>query len=125
MTGNRISVRLSDAQIERLKLSCGEANNNISDVVRKALGVFLSPDAGAAPITGAPSRLYPPEEILKAIPKYLAWGSGDARMELQRLFSELLACSFALKRTFPRTQGIKALYEALRPLCPFFGMDNV
>ena len=40
MTGNRISVRLSDSQIARLQRSCGEANNNISDVVRKALDVF-------------------------------------------------------------------------------------
>lgn len=123
MTGNRISVRLSDSQIARLQRSCGEANNNISDVVRKALDVFLSPDAGAAPIIGAPSRLYPPEEILTAVRKYFAWGAGDPRAELRRQFTEILACSYALKKTFPRAAGIREVYEALRPLCQHFGMD--
>jgi hypothetical protein len=123
MAGNRICVRLSDSQNERLKLSCGETGQNVTDIVRQALDAFLGPDAGSAPTTGPAAHLYPPEEILTAIRKYFAWGDGDPRAELKRQFTEILACAYALKKTFPRTAGIREVYEALRPLCQHFGID--
>jgi hypothetical protein len=123
MAGTRISVRLSDSQNERLKQSCGDTGQNVTDIVHQALDAFLNPEAGLAPTTEPPARLFPPDQILTAIPKYLGWGNGDARLELKRQFIEILACSFALKKTFPRTAGIRQLYEALRLLCQHFGMD--
>jgi hypothetical protein len=125
MNGNRISVRLSDSQIARLTRSCDETGRNITDIVHQALDAFLAAESGSAPNNEPSVRLYPPDEILGAIPKYLGWGSGDPRLELKRQFAELLAITFALKKTFPRTAGIRELYEALRPLCRHFGMDNV
>ena len=123
MKENRITVRLSDAQIARLKRSCGETGQNITAIVHQALDEFLGPDAGSAPTTGPAAHLYPPEEILTAVRKYFGWGDGDPRVELKRQFTEILACSYALKKTFPRTAGIGEVYEALRPLCQHFGMD--
>jgi hypothetical protein len=111
--------------MERLRGFCHKTGVDMSHAVTQALNVLLSPKEDATPITEAPARLFPPEQILTTIPKYLAWGSNDARPELKRQFAELLACSFALKRTFPRTPGIGEVYEALRPLCRFFGMDTV
>jgi hypothetical protein len=122
---NRISVRLSDGQIARLRQACGDTGHNITDIIHQALDAFLSPDADLAPTTGPAAHLYPPEAILTAVRKYFAWGAGDPRVELRRQFAEILACSYALKRTFPRTLGIGEVYAALRPLCKFFGMDNV
>jgi hypothetical protein len=123
MAGTRICVRLSDSQNERLKQSCGDTDQNVTDIVRQALDAFLSPEAGLTPITASPARLFPPEQILTAVRKYFAWGSGDARLELKRQFTEILACSYALKKTFPRTVGIRELYESLRSLSQHFGMD--
>ena len=125
MGGNRITVRLSDGQMARLEAHCRETDTNVTDIVHHALDAFLTPKAGVIPSTGIPARSFPPDEILTAIPKYLGWGSNDARPELRRLFTELLTCSFVLKRTFPRTPGIREVYEALRPLCRYFGMDTV
>ena len=125
MNGNRISVRLSDGQIARLKQVCGHAGQTTTDIVHQALDAFLGPDTDSVPKVRPAPRLYPPEEILTAVRKYFAWGAGDPRAELKRQFTEILACSFALKRTFPRTPGIRELYEVLRPLCRHFGMDNV
>jgi hypothetical protein len=124
MKDNRITVRLSDSQIARLQQACGDTRQNTTDIVRQALDEFLNPEAGLAPLTtGRATRLHPPEQILTAVRKYFAWGSGDARLELKRQFTEILACSYALKKTFPRTAGIREVYEALRPLCRHFGID--
>lgn len=123
MKGNRITVRLSDTEMGRLREFCRETQTDISHTVIDALNALLSPKEDTIPRTGPPARLFPPEQILTTIPKYLAWGSNDARPELKRQFAELLAISFALRRTFPRTPGIREVYEALRPLCRHFGMD--
>ena len=123
MDKKRITVRLSDGEIARLKQACGDTGQNTTDIVHQALDAFLGPDAGIAPKTGPAARQYPPEEILTPVRKYFAWGAGDPRAELKHQFTEILACSFALKRTFPRTAGIREVYEALRPLCRHFGMD--
>jgi hypothetical protein len=119
----RITVRLSDGEMERLRGFCRQTDTDISHAVIQALNALLSPKEDRTTRTGPPPHLFPPEQILTTIPKYLAWGSNDARPELKRQFAELLACSFALKRTFPRTPGIREVYEALRPLCRHFGMD--
>jgi hypothetical protein len=123
MAGNRICVRLSDSQIARLRQACGDTHQNTTDIVRRALDEFLNPEAGLAPTTGRAIRLHPPEQILKPVCKYFAWGDGDPRAELKRQFTEILACSYALKKTFPRTVGIRELYESLRSLSQHFGMD--
>jgi hypothetical protein len=107
MARNRISVRLSDRQIARLKRSCGETGQNITGIVHQALDALLGPEAGLAPTTGRAAHLYPPEEILTAVRKYFAWGAGDPRAEPKRQFTEILACSYALRKTFPRTAGIR------------------
>jgi hypothetical protein len=126
MKGNRITVRLSDGEMERLRGFCRETDSDISHAVIQALNALLSSKEGATPSTEAPARLFPPEEILTAICKYLAWGGDmDPRVELKRQFIEILACTFALTKLFPRDKGIQKLYLALRPLCPYFGMDTV
>jgi hypothetical protein len=123
MKGNRITVRLSDTEMDRLREFCRETGTDISHAVTAALNAFLTPKAAIVASTGSPLRLFPPEEILKPVCKYFAWGNRDPRAELKRLFIEILACSFALKKIFPRTLGIREVYEALRPLCRHFGMD--
>jgi hypothetical protein len=124
MKSNRITIRLSDEEMGRLREFRRESQTDISHAVIQALNALLSPKEDAAPRTGAPPHLFPPEQILTAIPKYLAWGSNDARPELKRQLIEILACSYALKRIFSRTPGIREIYEALRPLCRYFGMDQ-
>jgi hypothetical protein len=126
MRRSRISVRLSDSQLEHLEANCRETERTITDIVHQALDAFLTPKAGIADSTGPPPRLFPPEEILTAVCKYFAWGGDmDPRAELKRQFIEVLACAFALTKVFPRDKAIQRLYLALRPLCPYFGMDTV
>ena len=126
MRGNRITIRLSDEEMERLRGFCHKTGVDMSHAVTQALNVLLSPKEDATPITEAPARLFPPEEILTAVCKYFAWGGDmDPRVELKRQFIEVLACAFALMKLFPRDKGIQKLYQALRPLCPQFGMDAV
>ena len=123
MPRNRITVRLSDGQISRLRLSCSETGQNITDIVHQALDAFFGPVARLGPKTGPAAHLYPPEEILTPVRKYFAWGAGDPRAELKRQFTEILACSYALRKTFPRTAGISELYVVLRSLCCHFGVE--
>ena len=70
MAKNRITVRLSDGQNERLQRSCRETGQNITEIVHQALDGFIGPEAGLAPVTGSPARLFPPEQILTAVWKY-------------------------------------------------------
>jgi hypothetical protein len=123
MARNRITVRLSDGQIARLTQTCSGTGQNITDIIHQSLDAFLGPDAELALRTGPSAHLYPPEEILTAVRKYFAWGAGDPRAELKRQFTEILACSYALRKTFPRTAGISELYVLLRSLCCHFGME--
>ena len=126
MSGSRISVRPSDSQVAQLEACCRETERTVTDIVHQALDAFLTPKGGIADSTGPPARLFPPEEILTDVFKYLAWGGDmDPRVELRRQFIEVLACTFALKKLFPRDKCIQTLYQALRPLCPQFGMDAV
>jgi hypothetical protein len=116
MGARRISIRLNDDQSERLTKLCRETGNDVSQVVRQALDAFFAPQSGAGSDSGPPRRLSPPERIIPLTTSYLAYGNGDARKELRALFIQLLAASFALKDLYPRTKGIKEIYEALLPL---------
>jgi hypothetical protein len=112
----RISVRLPYVQMDRVQEFCEDTGHDISHVVRQALDAFLARKSGTASNSGPPKRLSPPQAIIPLTVPYRAWGNGDARQELRSLFTQLLAASFALKELYPRTKGIREVYEALLPL---------
>lgn len=112
----RISVRLNGDQSESLDRLCRETGSDVSQVVRQALDAFLVPKSGPESSSSPPKRLSPPEEIIPLTTAYLAWAGGDARTELRKFFVQLLTVSFALKGLYPRTKGIKEVYDALLPL---------
>jgi hypothetical protein len=116
LASRRISVRLNDEQSKRLEKLCAETGSDVSQAIRRALDAFLAPKSALEPNDGLPKRLSPPEEIIPLTTAYLAWAGGDARMELRTFFIKLLTASFALKGLYPRTKGIKEVYEALVPL---------
>lgn len=119
-------MRLSDDLSGRLQEFCREANTDTSHAVNRALEAFFTSREDVVASTRPPARVFPPEEILTAVCKYFAWGGDmDPRVELKRQFIEVLACAFALAKLFPRDEAIQELYQALRPLCPLFGMDTV
>ena len=118
-------MRLSDDLSGCLREFCRQSGTDTSHAVNQALNAFLAPKVGATSAETL-ARLFPPEEILTTVCKYLAWGGDmNPRAELKRQFIEILACTFALKRVFPRDTSVQMLYQALRPLCPYFGMDTV
>jgi len=120
----RVSVRLSDDRLARLQRVCQETGCNVSHVVRQALDAFLPSESGAGSTnSGPPRRLSPPEQIFPLVAKYRAWGRGDPRRELNRIFVELLAASFACKQLYPRTASIVDGYLGLLQLCRFFGLE--
>jgi hypothetical protein len=112
----RISVRLNDERLERLEKLCRETGIDVSQVVREALDAFFASRSGMESSSGPSRRLSPPAEIIPLTTAYFASAAGNARAELRRLFIQLLAASFALKQLYPRTKGIKEVYEALLPL---------
>jgi hypothetical protein len=116
MSGSRISVRLTAAQKESLEACCRETERNVTDVVRLALDTFHTSKSDQPSIHGPARRLSPPAGIIPLTTRYRAYGNGDARKDLRELFTQLLAASFALKQLYPRTKGIKEIYEALLPL---------
>jgi hypothetical protein len=102
---------------------CEERNCDVSHVVRQALDTFLATDVGLAYRQDSPKRLTPPEAIMQPVGKYLAWGDGDPREELRRLYIEILAASFACRKLFPRTASVVNGYEGLLQLCRYFGLE--
>ena len=121
----KISIRLKQEDRERLQEYCVHTEQDISRVVRQALDVLIRPQSDAvAGSTVPPRRLSPPEAIDRLVAKYLAWGRGDLRQELSKLYAETLAASFACKKLYPRTPGILDGYEGLVQLCPLFGLDE-
>jgi hypothetical protein len=119
----RISVRLPEVQMDRVQEFCEDTDHDISHVVRQSLDAFLAPKSGTASNSGPPKRLSPPQAIIPLTVPYRAWGNGDARRELRRLFTQLLAASFALKELYPHTKGPKEIYQAFIALSRHFGMD--
>lgn len=119
----RITVRLPESHIGPLQQYCAERNCDVSHVVRQALDAFLATDAGSADHQISPKRITPPEEIMKPVRKYFAWGDGDLRMELRRQYIEVLAVSYACRRLFPRTANVVNGYEGLLQLCRYFGLE--
>lgn len=117
----RISVRLPDAPMERLREYCCEANSDVSRAVRQALDAFLAVESGSGSHPAVPKRRTPPEQVFDLVPKYRSWGKGDLREERKRLFAELLAASFACKQLYPRTKRIIEGYDNLLQLCEDFG----
>jgi predicted DNA-binding protein len=113
----RISVRLKDDQLARLEKVCEETGNDVSQLVRQALDAFMSTKSDMELNSGGPRRRSsPPAGIIPLTTAYLAYGNGDPRKELKALFVQLLAISFVLKDSYPRTKGIGEIYEALLPL---------
>ncbi len=118
----RISVRLSDGQLERLQRLCQQTGCDVSHLVRQALDTLLA-NGSASGLGEAPKRrLSPPERVFDLVPRYLGWVRGDLREERNRLFRELLAASFVTKKHYPRTAGVVEGYQALLQLCEFFGL---
>ena len=125
MTGSRkISVRLKQEDRERLQEYCAQTRQDISRVVRSALNAFLLPELNPGTGGTPPRRLSPPEQVDRLVSKYLAWPGGDIREQLNKLYAETLAASFACKKLYPRTPGVLDSYEGLVQLCPLFGLDE-
>ena len=125
MTDSRkISVRLKQEDSERLQEYCVQKEQNISRVVRHALDALLVQELNSGAAGTPPRRLSPPEQIGRLVPKYLAWGRGDLRQELNKLYAEVLAASFACKKLYPRTPSVLNGYKGLVQLCPLFGLDE-
>jgi hypothetical protein len=119
----RITVRLLESQIGPLQQYCAESHRDVSHVVRQALDSFLATDMGPADHQISQKRITPPDEIMKPLRKYFAWGSGDLRAELCRLYIEVLAASYACRKLFPRTSNVISGYEGLLQLYRFFGLE--
>ncbi len=119
----RISVRLPENQMEPLHRYCQEKNCDVSHVVRLALDAILGTDVSPATHHNCPQRLTPPEEIMQPVRKYFAWGDGDPRDELRRLYIEVLAASYACRKLFPRIANVVNGYEGLLQLCRYFGLE--
>jgi hypothetical protein len=119
----RITVRLPEGHMGPLQQYCAERNCDVSHVVRLALDAFLATDMAPADDQVSPKRITPPDEIMKPVRKYFAWGSGDLRAELCRLYIEVLAASYACRRLFPRTASVVNGYEGLLQLCRYFGLE--
>jgi len=122
LKSRRISVRLGSEQSERLARHCEATGATVTRVICEALDAFLASKGASEPSNVARKRLQPPEAIISLTAAYLA-PQKDPRTELKSMFIGLLAASFALKRLYPRTAGIRELYEALVPLCPHFGVE--
>ena len=120
----KISVRLKQEDSERLQEYCVQTGQDTSRVLRSALNAFLLPELDSGTGRTPPRRLSPPEEIGSLVPKYLAWGRGDLRQELSKLYAEVLAASFACRKLYPRTPRIVEGYEGLRQLCELFGLEE-
>lgn len=120
----RISLRLKQEESERLHKFCVHTEQNISHVVRSALNAFLLPELNSGTGGTPPRRLSPPEQIDRLVSKYLAWAGGDPREQLNKLYAETLAASFACKKLYPRTPDVRDGYAGLVQLCQFFGLDK-
>src|SRR3989338_3257122 len=123
--GNRrISVRLGQEQLDRLQAHCQERDYDLSRVVRQALEAYLGSQPGPGVAGGvARTRLAPPEQLLPLTSKYLGW-SGDLREHLKKLVWDLMAASWVCRQHYRRTPGMIELYEAVRPLAHFFGLEE-
>jgi hypothetical protein len=120
---HRVSVRLSDGQMEGLEACCRETGRTVTDIVREALEGFLASKSGSKPNNGPPKRLSPPEAIFVHIGAYLAAGGRDLRKERNELYLQLLTLSFACVQLYPRTRNMAEGYEDLLQLCHQFGVD--
>jgi len=90
-SSQRLSVRLSDREMDRLTQFCDKTGLTMTFAVEKALDVLLADPAEAEPIGTSSKRLAPPAQITSLMTKYRAWGRGDPREELYRLYTELAA----------------------------------
>jgi len=122
----RLSVRLSQSQLDRLRERCQQAGLDTSYVVRLALDAFLANDQGAAGSGSVPQRLHPPDAAIQRTGPYIAWGRGDRgdlRDKRRDLFLELVAAAFVCKNQWSRTPGVVEGYVGLLQLCKFFGVQ--
>ena len=119
----RITVRLRDELMERVRGAAKEAGIDASTIVRHALEACL---AGTAPgANGSVKRpLPPPDEIDPFVQKYRSWVDGDLRKERDRLFRALLGAAFICKLYYPRTANMTEGYIELRHLAKFFGIKE-
>jgi len=118
----KVTIRLPNGQRERLEAFCPDSGSEVSHVIRQALDAFLPAELGAEANGKPPKRLSPPDEIIPLTTKYLAWGRGDLREQLNGQFAELLATAFASKKLYPHTPRVLEGYEKLLQLCQFFGI---
>ncbi len=112
---HRITIRLEADLYGSLVEYCQTTGNDLSFAVRQALGSHLR-NAGAVQPGGASFTTFlPPEEIFRQAPRYLSW-NGDLRKEIRRQFIELLAEANVCVRHYPKTEGLRELYNALLSL---------
>jgi len=121
-TSPRISVRLTETQIQRLEDLCLESGCEVSHLVRHAIDEFLKAKFGEPATGNDAKRLSPPEQIIPLTAQYRAWGRGDLRTELKTKFADLLALSFTCRDLYPRTTNVVEGYEALLKLHRHFGL---
>jgi hypothetical protein len=99
----RISVRLSDVQMERLRQSCVATGHSVTHVVNEALDTFLATESGTRP-SGAPiRRMSPPEEITRFTSRYLALGERRAGSSRFRTSSTSLWQGVVRSTELPQT----------------------
>jgi hypothetical protein len=116
-------VRLDEQRMERLERHCKDTGCTPSDIIRLALDAYLHPGPDSTDGNTRP-RLAPPEAAFRFVPRFTGWGSGDVREYRNRLYLELLGCSFACKQLFPRTTNMVDGYIELRQLAGLFGVEE-
>lgn len=125
MAGSRrISVRLNEQRMGRLEAYCKQIGCTPSDIVRLALDSYLGAEPGHRGNGAAQPRLAPPEAAMPFVPRFTGWGSGDVREYRNRLYLELLGCSFACKKLYPKTPNMVDGYIELRQLAGLFGVEE-
>ena len=120
---HRVTIRLSDDEFRRVEEFRCQDGSDISSVFRRALDTFLPSRSDQTPSSGSPKRQSPPEAIFSIMGPYLAWAGGDLRKHRDKLYLELLACSFACKKLYPRSKGVLEGYEGLLQLRLYFEVE--
>ena len=123
--GQRITVRLGEEDWVTVQSRCQEAGLDISDVVRAALRATAASKEGNEGTPKPPKSFSVPDRILRGVPKYLAWGSGNPKEEWHKQFDEFFALNLACKKLLPKTPGIAETLVYLADIEQRFPRDKV
>jgi len=123
--GKRITFRIENGDYERLSGRSRDTGLDCSYLIRRAIAEYLEgePRARDTKSEHVAPRAVLPAEAFALTPPFRGW-PGDLRAELKKRYMEMLALASITVAHWPRTKGIREVYDGLLELAHYLDIKD-